>query len=125
MGDFQIGSDKIEHFFGRGYVYFNKFYNKKKSIEKIHGYGYYLERYQLGATMTGVYSYADLVANFNGMRFWNHILQAESDILGEDLGPYVRCYEGKWEQIKDVNWLDYRNYSRNDYKFEKNRKMAT
>ena len=109
MGDTQIGSDKFEHFFGRGWAYFERMYKKGKSITSILKYGNYLERYHLGAATTGVYSYGDLVANFNGMRFWNHILQKHDDILGADqnLGPYVECQNSKWVQVKQLNFLDY------------------
>lgn len=107
MGKFQIGSDKFEHFFGRGWAYYKRRYQKGHSVRRIHKYGNWLERYQLGATMTGVYSYGDLAANFNGMRFWNHILQKNSDVLGEDLGPYISCVDNKWVQVAEINWENY------------------
>jgi hypothetical protein len=108
MGGIQIGSDKFEHFFGRGFAYFNR-YLKGQSIERILNYGDSLERYTLGALTTAVYSYGDLTANFNGMRFWNHVLQRFDDPLGSEynLGPYVVCRNEHWEQVKQINFLDY------------------
>lgn len=40
---------------------------------------------------TGVFSYGDLSAEFNGMRFWNHMLQLRDDILGseQNLAPIL------------------------------------
>ena len=32
-----------------------------------------------GFSTTGIFSYADLVANFNGYRFWNRVLKTEKD----------------------------------------------
>ena len=55
-----------------------------------------MEYFNLGAYGTGVMSYGDLAANFNGMRFWNHILGKRKDILNQDLGPYVKCKDRKW-----------------------------
>lgn len=109
MGDTQIGSDKFEHFFGRGWAYFKKLYIHGKSLDDVMKYGDRLERYMLGAVTTGVYSYGDLAANFNGMRFWNHVLQKNNDVLGPDhnLGPYVQCKGRKWVQVKKINFLDY------------------
>jgi hypothetical protein len=57
-----------------------------------------------------VYSYADLAANFNGMRFWNDILGHYPDILGEDqqIEPYVKCSRNrKWVQHNRINFLHY------------------
>ncbi len=109
MGENQIGSDKFEHFFGRGYAYFVRYYKRNYSLEKLLKYGDSLERYRLGALTTAVYSYGDLTANFNGMRFWNNVLQKHDDILGREynLGPYVVCKNGRWKQVKRINFLDY------------------
>jgi hypothetical protein len=54
-------------------------------------------------------AYGDMAANFNGMRFWNHILAEHDDVLGPqyNYGPYAACEENKWVQIKEVNWADY------------------
>ena len=111
VGDVQIGTDKFEHLFGRGYKYFSDHYLKNKSIEKTLKYGVNQEKFILGGLFieTGVFSYADLSANFNGMRFWNHFLLKEDDILGANfnLGPYVVCENNQWKQNA---LIDFRNY---------------
>jgi hypothetical protein len=63
----------------------------------------------MGAITTGVKAYGDLSANFNGMRFWNHVLQNYDDVLGKEynIGPYVVCQGNKWVQIKEMDWADY------------------
>ena len=50
-----------------------------------------------------------MAADFNGMRFWNHVLQKKNDVLGseENFGPYVRCVNKKWTLVKEMNWRDY------------------
>jgi hypothetical protein len=111
IGEVQIGTDKFEHLFGRGYKYFSDHYLKNKTIEKTLKYGVNQEKFILGGLFieTGVFSYADLSANFNGMRFWNHFLLKEDDILGANfnLGPYVVCENNQWKQNA---LIDFRNY---------------
>jgi hypothetical protein len=109
MGDYRIGSDKFEHFFGSGFRYFRKHYIKGQSVTRVLRYGIWLERYILGATTTGVFAYADLVANFNGMRFWNHVLQLRDDPYGKEFnhGPYVTCQENRWVKVKSFDWSTY------------------
>jgi hypothetical protein len=109
VGSYYIGSDKFEHFFAKGYAYFEQMYLKNNGIHAALKIGHDSEAGSLGLKSTGVYSHADLVANFNGMRFWNHILQKNDDILGvkHNLGPYVKCHSGSWVIVKNFKWQDY------------------
>ncbi|OUR97237.1 hypothetical protein A9Q84_12995 [Halobacteriovorax marinus] len=107
FGNYYIGTDKFEHFLGTGFNYFNKKYRKNWSTEKVLNIGVKAEFGFMGALTTGVISYADQVANFNGMRFWNHVLSNNPDILGEEFGPYVVCSDNKWEVAKPIDWLNY------------------
>lgn len=111
IGNRNIGTDKFEHLFGMGFTYFEKYYQKKKKLTSVLKYGIILEKTILGGNVfaTGVFSYADLVANFNGMRFWNHMLQKNDDIFGAqyNVGPFVSCFKGKWVKNKDINFSEY------------------
>ncbi len=111
LGDQLIGTDKFEHLFGMGFNYFERYYKKGKSLKSVLKYGVFLEKTILGGNSlaTGVFSYADLSANFNGMRFWNHMLQLNDDVLGPQYneGPYVSCENSKWVQN---NLIDFTNY---------------
>ena len=104
-----LGTDKFEHFMGSGYRYFKKYHLQKKGIRAALDIGYKAETGIMGAWMTGVKSHGDLIANFNGMRFWNHILQKNDDVLGAqyNAGPYVACEKGMWKQVKSVDWATY------------------
>ncbi len=104
-----IGTDKFEHFMGSGFRYFTKYHLEDNPLEEALDIGQSAEVGIMGSVMTGVMSYGDLVANFNGMRFWNHVLQKEEDVLGAQYneGPYISCIEDKWVQVKDVNWTSY------------------
>lgn len=107
INDRLIGTDKFEHFSGTGFSYFKSYYLKKNSIEETANIGFGDEYGLLGAWTTGVISYGDLAAEFNGMRFWNHILQKSEDILGENWGPYIACENNKWIKVKEVDWSRY------------------
>ncbi|MBT3586973.1 MAG: hypothetical protein HN509_18825 [Halobacteriovoraceae bacterium] len=107
MGDYIVGSDKFEHFMGSGFRYFKNFYLSKKGLESALRIGYKAETGLLGRKTTGVMAWGDLAANFNGMRFWNHVLQQNDDLIGENLGPYVECVNHRWQLVKKINWSNY------------------
>ncbi|MCF8060575.1 MAG: hypothetical protein K9K67_14835 [Bacteriovoracaceae bacterium] len=108
-----IGTDKFEHFMGSGYLYYRKNYLKGKGVREAMKIGYTAETGIMGAFTTGVKAFGDLSANFNGMRFWNHVLQNYDDVLGKEynIGPYIACQGNKWVQVKEMNWADYIDHS--------------
>jgi hypothetical protein len=111
IGETSIGLDKFEHMFGQGFYYFTDSYLKDRGPIRAVKNGIIREKTFLGGNKlsNGVFSYGDLAANFNGMRFWTHFLLKHDDILGKDknLGPYVSCVNDQWVQVKE---LDFRNY---------------
>lgn len=111
VGDQTIGTDKLEHFWGQGFYYFKKNYLNNKGVIKAVKQGITKEKIYLGGNKigNGVFSYGDLGANFNGMRFWNHMLQLRPDVLGEkhNIGPYVKCVDKKWVQVKEIDFKYY------------------
>ena len=113
IGDQDMGVDKLEHMFGMGHKYYREYYDKNISIDKVLSNGVLWEKTLLGGNMiaTGVYSYADLSANFNGMRFWNNMLMKNDDILGAQYnrGPYVQCDGNRWVVNKNKP-IDFRDY---------------
>lgn len=108
VGGVLVGTDKFEHFSGSGYLYFKKFYLKGKTLEDAMNIGYKAETGLMGATMTGVMSFGDMVANFNGMRFWNTMLAKNVDVLTkEEVSPYLSCVDNKWEIQREVDFSEY------------------
>lgn len=118
IGDNEVGVDKFEHMFGQGYNYFKKNYLKEKGEIAAVKKGIFGEKFFLGGQKigNGVFSYGDLSANFNGMRFWNHMLQRRDDVLGADhnIGPYVSCVNDKWVKEKEVDFKNYIDDSMNE-----------
>ena len=113
IGDTVVGVDKLEHMFGMGLRYFKKHHLEERPLVSVLKGGIFSEKTFLGGNMlaTGVFSYADLSANFNGMRFWNHMLQKRDDVLGaqHNAGPYLVCREGKWAKNEERP-IDFRTY---------------
>ncbi len=103
-----VGADKLGHFFSQGYSYFDKAYLSGDGLDAAFDYGDLTERTYYGALFTGVYSYADLTANFDGMRFWIQVLKEQPDPLGDDgRPPYVSCEDGRWVRTRGFDWDDY------------------
>jgi hypothetical protein len=72
------------------------------------------ERTYFGRYTTGVYSHADLVADFEGMRFWQRVLGRADDPLHASEKPYVRCGrrfflagERRWRLSRKVDLTRY------------------
>lgn len=85
-----IGLDKIGHFFAEGWQYFDKANDSDGGLEGALPWGSEKEAGLFGYTTTGIYSYADLVANFEGWRFWNKVLLKQDDPLK---GPLDRLFD--------------------------------
>ncbi len=91
-----IGLDKMGHFFAEGWQYFELTQYENHTIEQALAWGKEQEAGKFGYSTTGIFSFADLVANFNGWRFWNKVLLKEDDPLKGVLAnffnrPYITC----------------------------------
>ena len=91
-----IGLDKIGHFFAEGWKYFEMTSQDGKTLQEAMAWGTEMEEGLFGYTTTGIFSYADLVANYNGWRFWNSVLSGGTDPLKGVVAnffdtPYVGC----------------------------------
>ena len=107
MGGHRIGADKFGHFFSEGYTSFEQAFIDGEGVDAALEYGDLTERTYFGALVTGVYSYADLAANFNGIRFWVHLLGRYPDPLGGAVQPLVGCEEDSWKLLRAFSWADY------------------
>ena len=91
-----VGLDKLGHFFAEGWHYFELAQQEGKSLKHAIEWGREQEGGKYGYSTTGIFSFADLVANFNGWRFWNRVLGKNNDpLLGFVANlldnPYVTC----------------------------------
>jgi len=96
INGYLVGLDKIGHFFAQGWQYFELTHYDKKTLDEAIEWGRRKEAGMFGYTTTGIFSYADLVANLNGWRFWNRVLLKQGDPLKGGIAkffdrPYVTC----------------------------------
>ena len=105
VNDELIGSDKIGHFFSQGRKYYRR-YLRDGSEEKAASYSAYTERAIFGRGTTGSYSNADLVANYEGYRFYRSLF--EDDIVPGKLA-ILRWEDGHWIVQREFDWADHVN----------------
>ena len=119
-----VGLDKIGHFFAEGWKYFELTYFDGQSFDQALEWGKQQEAGKFGYTTTGIFSFSDLVANFNGWRFWNKVLLKQDDPIKGFFGnlfnrPYVTCeiqfiasiknrkIVKAWEYNTQIDFSDY------------------
>jgi hypothetical protein len=116
VGDVLIGVDKLGHFVVEGWEYFEIAYLDGEGVAAAMEWGERSERTYFGRYTTGVHSYADLVANFEGMRFWLRVLGRADDPLDtwRSRRPYVTCRrrfwiagERRWRLSRTLDLDDY------------------
>ncbi len=99
----QFGTDKIAHFFQQGYDYY-KIYKRSLSkgltpdeaVKKAILWGKMTERTYFGTMVSGVYSNADMFANFVGMKFYQGL--AREIKIGNAVRPPILILEdGVWK----------------------------
>jgi hypothetical protein len=108
VGGVEMGTDKLGHFFTEGYSYFEATEHLSETVESGLLFGEWSESVYFGAQTTGVFSFADLAANFHGLRFWNRILAKQPDPLGAAaVSPYIQCRQARWQLVQTFRWDDY------------------
>ncbi len=106
VGDALIGVDKLGHFLVEGWEYFEIAVLNERGTEAAMDWGERAERTYFGLYTTGVRSQADLVANFEGLRFWSNLLGSAPDPLGKRRflrRAYVSCSRG-WSRLGERRW---------------------
>ena len=98
----QFGTDKIAHFFQQGYAYYkiseraaSKGSAPDEAARKAILWGQKTERTYYGTMVSGVYSNADLAANYVGMLFYQGLTR-ELKIKDETRAPVLLLNNGIW-----------------------------
>lgn len=100
-----IGSDKIGHFISQGRKYYRR-YLRFASEEKAAEHSAFTERAIFGQMSNGVFSNADLVANYEGHRFYRSLFEDEI-IRGK---PAILSWDdGHWVLQREFDWADHVN----------------
>jgi hypothetical protein len=99
------GSDKIGHFLSQGRKYYRR-YRRLLSEEAAAVHSAFTERAIFGRITTGSYSNADLVANYEGHRFYRSLF--EDDIV-PGKPAILRWQDGGWVVQRPFDWADHVN----------------
>ncbi len=102
-GRLVIGTDKFGHFFDEGHWFYRDLNVDSSNLEEVLHKSEATEDGVNGLTLGGVKSYADLMANYQGMHFWSEILQHK--FQGEK--PFLKCENQQWVHIRDFDFRDY------------------
>ena len=104
----QFGTDKIAHIFQQGYTYLRiyeralaKGFPKEAATKRANDWGRMSERTFYGNLVSGVYSNADLAANFAGLKFYQNLTGQIN--IGEQIKlPIVVLENGLWKFNENV-----------------------
>jgi hypothetical protein len=100
-----IGSDKLGHFFSQGRKFYRRYMNSRDEAQAAEQSAY-TERAIFGQMTTGVYSNADLVANYEGFRFY---LSLFTDNVVADKPAILAWQGGQWVIQRRFTWADHVN----------------
>ncbi|MDX1380746.1 MAG: hypothetical protein R3233_06480 [Xanthomonadales bacterium] len=100
-----IGSDKIGHFLSQGRKFWfrwKRYDDEARAAER----SAMTERQIFGRLTTGIYSNADLVANYEGYRFYRSLFE-DGVVPGK---PAILAWNGgHWVQQREFDWADHVN----------------
>ena len=100
-----IGTDKVGHFLSQGRKFYVRMIRYKDESEAAKQSAF-TERALFGQMTTGSYSNADLVANYEGYRFYRSLF--EDDII-EGKPAILVWDDGRWYMQRPFDWADHVN----------------
>ncbi len=107
VNDVRFGTDKLTHFFNEGHYYFHWYESARRpghdfdpvAADRAIRRGILSERTLLGKAASGVFSSADLEANYEGMRFFIGLCDGET--------PMLEWSADGWRLTRPFDWADY------------------
>lgn len=110
VNDFYFGLDKLSHFGATGKLYLDAYQKALRSgadeasaLARAIDHGLQEENTVYGYWASGVFSYADLEANFQGLRFYQRLCDAGA-------GSYLQQDQSKtWSLVQAIDIADYVN----------------
>lgn len=129
VNEVQIGTDKLGHFLNEGYTLYLQNFSQSDEVKRKYNTALFnksTENDYFGLKTTGIKSYADLAANYEGYQFWNRMCgkiyetstQEEKDYFQKNKctkNAYIRCSidletgKGQWT-INELNKFNIEDY---------------
>lgn len=100
-----LGTDKLGHFFSQGRKFYVR-WRRMQSVQEAAAQSALTESAIFGQVSTGTYSNADLVANYEGFRFYRNLFEA--DPLTNKLA-ILSWQDDHWSMRRPFKWSDYVN----------------
>ncbi len=108
VGEIYFGEDKFGHFLGLGKRYYKHYLwyrtngvPEEKAVKMAVEWGVLSENTVVGKVVDGIFSHADLEANYQGFQLARNMCEGES--------PMLRQSEHGWEIAREVDLRDYVN----------------
>lgn len=98
VNSFYFGTDKLSHFASTGRIYYEIF-QKEKSLAPAIKWGVRDEKSLHGYWASGIFSYADLEANYQGFLFYQNLCNGPA--------PYLQNQNGIWALGRLFRIQDY------------------
>lgn len=113
VGGVLMGIDKLGHFLAQGFQYYERYQALHRTLPEaarnraLRAFGHAQETGQLGIATGGVYSFADLAANWSGMLFFLALFDS-CDIEGQHHDRYfARDRDGQLRRMRDFHWAEW------------------
>lgn len=101
-----VGTDKLGHFFSQGFKYYRR-HLEGWPVARVLRWGRLGERWIFGQATTGVFSNADLVANYEGFLFYRSLF--EDGVVAPGKPAIVAWREGRPVLQRPFDWRDHVN----------------
>lgn len=108
MNGIRMGSDKLGHMLGHGRHYYDRYLKARsrglpveEALLKAVRWGVRVESLFVGGLVDGVFSHADLEANFQGMQLARRFCEGPE--------PYLERTSEGWRQVRPVDLRDFVN----------------
>ncbi len=102
IGDVYLGADKSGHMFGFGGRYYRRYRralesgaSAEEATRRAVRWGLNLERYLVGGLTDGIFSHADLEANYQGLMLARHLCEARP--------PHLQLTDAGWQLARPVD----------------------
>jgi hypothetical protein len=111
-GGVLMGIDKLGHFLAQGFRYYEesrrlRMLPARTRYDAIRALGHRQETGQLGIATGGVYSFADLAANWDGMLFFMALFR-DVDVEGEQHAKYFEQDTTQvYRRVRDFHWTEW------------------
>jgi hypothetical protein len=105
LNDQLVGTDKIGHFISQGRKFYKRYLETGSEAEAAKR-SVFTEKAIFGQATTGSFSNADLVANYEGYRFFRSLFD-EKFIPGKP--AILKWKDGRWVVQRDFDWTDHVN----------------